>query len=130
MKNDVRKTQDISTEMQINDLLYNIISDELEDMIADCDSLENEFEMIYFGRRVLSVFQNNDMPIYAALGLLDNEKIIKLLYDDKEKYIGGSDGDTDIWNYIVERGYRHYDKIVRRGGRTVESNIRDEQSCY
>ena len=35
MKNDVRKTQDISTEMQINDLLYNIISDELEDMIAD-----------------------------------------------------------------------------------------------
>ena len=130
MKNDVRKTQDISTEMQINDLLYNIISDELEDMIADCDNLENEFEIIYFGRRVLSVFQNNDMPIYAALGLLDNEKIIKLLYDDKEKYIGGSDGDTDIWNYIVERGYRHYDKIVRRGGRTVESNIRDEQSCY
>lgn len=115
MKNDVRKMHDISTEMQINDLLYNIISDELEDMIADCDNLENEFEIIYFGRRVLSVFQNNDMPIYAALGLLDNEKIIKLLYDDKEKYIGGSDGDTDIWNYIVERGYRHYDKIVRRG---------------
>ena len=130
MKNDVRKMHDISTEMQINDLLYNTISDELEDMIADCDNLENEFEIIYFGRRVLSVFQNNDMPIYAALGLLDNEKIIKLLYDDKEKYIGGSDGDTDIWNYIVERGYRHYDKIVRRGGRTVESNIRDEQSCY
>lgn len=82
MKNDVRKTQDISTEMQINDLLFNILSDELEDMIAECDNLENEFEIIYFGRRILSVFQNNDMPIYAALGLLDNEKIIKLLYLD------------------------------------------------
>ena len=115
MKNDVKKVNEITTEMRINDLIYKIIDDELEDMIYDCDELDKEFEKLYFAKRVLSVFQNNDMPIRAAVGLLDNVDIIKALYEDKDEYIGDSDSDTDIWNYVVEHGYRHYDEIVLPG---------------
>ena len=82
MKNDVKKVNEITTEMRINDLIYKIIDDELEDMIYDCDELDKEFEKLYFAKRVLSVFQNNDMPIRAAVGLLDNVDIIEALYTD------------------------------------------------
>ena len=105
MKNDVKKVNEITTEMRINDLIYKIIDDELDE----------EFEKLYFAKRVLSVFQNNDMPIRAAVGLLDNVDIIEALYEDKDEYIGDSDSDTDIWNYVVEHGYRHYDEIVLPG---------------
>lgn len=115
MKNDVKKVNEITTEMRINDLIYKIIDDELDDMIYDCDELDEEFEKLYFAKRVLSVFQNNDMPIRAAVGLLDNVDIIESLYEDKDEYIGDSDSDTDIWNYVVEHGYRHYDEIVLPG---------------
>ena len=104
-----------ATEMRINDLIYKIIDDELDDMIYDCDELDEEFEKLYFAKRVLSLFQNNDMPIRAAVGLLDNVDIIKALYEDKDEYIGDSDSDIDIWNYVVEHGYRHYDEIVLPG---------------
>lgn len=97
------------------DLIYKIIDDELDDMIYDCDELDKEFEKLYFAKRVLSVFQNNDMPIRAAVGLLDNVDIIEALYEDKDEFIGDSDSDTDIWNYVVEHGYRHYDEIVLPG---------------
>ena len=96
MKNDVKKVNEITTEMRINDLIYKIIDDELDDMIYDCDELDKEFEKLYFG-------------------LLDNVDIIEALYEDKDEYIGDSDSDTDIWNYVVEHGYRHYDEIVLPG---------------
>lgn len=115
MKNDVRKVEELSTEMRVNDLLYSIIFDELDEMIYDCENLADEFEMLYFGQRVLSVLENNDMPLRAAVGLFDNIDIIESLYEDKEEYIGDSDSDTDIWNYILEHGYRHYDEIVLPG---------------
>lgn len=101
--------------MRVNDLLYNIIFDELDEMIYDCENLADEFEMLYFGQRVLSVLENNDMPLRAAVGLFDNVDIIESLYEDKDEYIGDSDNDTDIWNYILEHGYRHYDEIVLPG---------------
>ena len=44
MKNDVKKVNEITTEMRINDLIYKIIDDELDDMIYDCDELDKEFE--------------------------------------------------------------------------------------
>ena len=84
-------------------------------MIYYCDELDEEFEKLYFAKRVLSVFQNNDMPIRASVGLLDNVDIIEALYEDKDEFIGDSDSDTDIWNYVVEHGYRHYDEIVLPG---------------
>ena len=111
MKNDVKKVKTVTSEMCINDLVYGIMSDELDDMICDCDDVAEEFEKLYFAKRVLSVLQNNDMPIRAAVGLLDNVDIIEALYEDKDEYIGDSDSDTDILNYIIEHGYRHYDEI-------------------
>lgn len=101
--------------MRVNDLLYNIIFDELDEMIYDCENLTDEFTMLYFGQRVLSVLENNDMPLRAAVGLFDNVDIIESLYEDKDEYIGDSDSDTDIWNYILDHGYRHYDEIVLPG---------------
>ena len=46
MKNDVKKVNEITTEMRINDLIYKIIDDELDDMIYDCDELDKEFEKL------------------------------------------------------------------------------------
>ena len=32
-------------------------------MICDCEDLSEEFEKLYFAKRVLSVLENSDMPI-------------------------------------------------------------------
>lgn len=113
MKNDVKRIETVTTEMRINDLVYGIMSDELDDMICDCDDVAAEFEKLYFAKRVLSVLQNNDMPVRAAVGLLDNVDIIEALCEDRDEYIG--DSDADIWSYVVEHGYRHYDEIAMPG---------------
>lgn len=115
MKNDVKRIETVTTEMRINDLVYGIMSDELDDMICDCDDVAEEFEKLYFARRMLSVLQNNDMPVRAAVGLLDNVDIIEALYEDRDEYIGDSDEDADIWSFVVEHGYRHYDEISMPG---------------
>lgn len=115
MKNDIRKANEITIEMRVNDIVYGIISGELDDMICDCDNLSEEFEKLYFAKRVLSVLENSDMPIRAAVGLLDNVFIVDALFEDKDEYIGESDTDTDIYNFVVEHGYRHYDEIVMPG---------------
>lgn len=115
MKNDIRKADEITVEMRVNDIVYGIISDELDDMICDCEDLSEEFEKLYFAKRVLSVLENSDMPIRAAVGLLDNVFIVDALLEDKDEYIGESGTDTDIYNFVVEHGYRHYDEIVMPG---------------
>lgn len=115
MKNDVKRIETVTTEMRINDLVYGIMSDEFDTMADDCESVTEEFEKLYFARRVLSVLQNNDMPVRAAVGLLDNVDIIEALYEDRDEYIGDSDADSDIWSYVVEHGYRHYDEISMPG---------------
>ena len=92
-----------------------LISDELDNMICDCEDLSEEFEKLYFAKRILSVLENSDMPIRAAVGLLDNVFIVDALFEDKDEYIGESDTDTDIYNFVVEHGYRHYDEIVMPG---------------
>ena len=113
MKNDIRKADKVTIEMRVNDIVYGIISDELDDMICDCEDLSEEFEKLYFAKRVLSVLENSDMPIRAAVGLLDNVFIVDALFEDKDEYIGESD--TDIYNFVVEHGCRHYDEIVMPG---------------
>ena len=115
MKNDIKKADEVTVEMHVNDIVYGIISDELDNMICDCEDLPEEFEKLYFAKRVLSVLENRDMPIRAAVGLLDNVFIVDALLEDKDEYIGESDTDTDIYNFVVEHGYRHYDEIVMPG---------------
>ena len=102
MKNDIRKADEVTVEMRVNDIVYGIISDELDNMICDCEDLPEEFEKLYFAKRVLSVLENSDMPIRAAVGLLDNVFIVDALLEDKDEYIGESDTDTDIYNFVVE----------------------------
>ena len=36
MKNDIRKADEVTVEMRVNDIVYGIISDELDNMICDC----------------------------------------------------------------------------------------------
>ena len=59
-----------------NDLLFSIVFYELYGRIYYCKYLADKFEMLYFGRRVLSVFESNDIPIRVAAELLDNVDII------------------------------------------------------
>lgn len=67
MKNDIKKADEVTVEMHVNDIVYGIISDELDNMICDCEDLPEEFEKLYFAKRVLSVLENSDMPIRAAV---------------------------------------------------------------
>ena len=106
MKNDIRKANEITIEMHVNDIVYGIISDELDDMICNCVDLSEEFEKLYFAKRLLSVLENSDMPIRAAVGLLDNVFIVDALFVDKYEYIGESDTDISIRVFVcitVER---------------------------
>jgi len=126
MKNDIKKVDFISFEMDMNDKTYRKMQffvDDLESILIydDLDDTEAfEFlDKIYFGRRVLSVLANNDIPVKAAIGLFCSEDIICELYDSKEEYIGDSDADTDIFEFVIEYGYREYDRL------SVEDRILD-----
>ena len=44
MKNDIRKADEVTVEMRVNDIIYGIISDELDNMICDREDLPEEFE--------------------------------------------------------------------------------------
>ena len=85
MKNDIRKADEITVEMRVNDIVYGIISDELDDMICDCEDLSEEFEKLYFAKHVLSVLENSDMPILRRreyAGLTNKRKSLFLSVQD------------------------------------------------
>ena len=66
MKNDIRKADEITVEMRVNDIVYGIISDELDNMICDCEDLLEEFEKLYFAKRV-PLFLRTAICRYARL---------------------------------------------------------------
>ena len=77
MKNDLKRVGNLNFEMRINDMVYkkmqyecNLLNDRLKKGGSDSDEY-NQFllDEHYFFKRVLSVFQNNDMPERACMGL-------------------------------------------------------------
>ena len=116
MKIDIKKVEKITDEMFINDISYRIMQKEYDQLIqtideGEYDNIETMMNAAYFYKRVLSVLENKDIPIRAAIGLIDTYEVLNGLYEDKDEYIGDSDADTDIYEYVIEYGYRMYDRI-------------------
>ena len=117
MKNDNKKVELVTSEMSLNDFNYAGMQKEYDDFVFDInigiydDDIDAAIDKAYFYKRVLSVFSNNDMPLRAAIGILDIPNPLEKLYKEKEKFIGELDADTDIYEYVLEYGYRAYEKI-------------------
>ena len=116
MKIDIEKLEKITDEMFANDLSYRIMQKEYDMFIEDIDagnyeSIDSVMRTAYFYKRVLSVLENKDISFRAAIGLIDTYKVLDGLYEDRYEYIGDSDTDEDIYEYVLEYGYRMYDQI-------------------
>ena len=117
MKIDVEKIKKITNEMSVNDLTYRIMCKEYESIEKDIDegnykNISPIMKKAYFYKRVLSVLENKDVPIRAAVGLIDTVTVLDGLYEDRYEFIGDSDTDEDIYSYVIEYGYRMYDRIA------------------
>ena len=121
MRNDIKKIDNIINEMEVNNKLYYDMLEEfyegLDDYFyaTDEDDIMDDFEVLYFKRRILSVMEKNDIPFRAAIGLFFHGKRLALLNMYREEYIDDEDSDTEIYKYILELGYRFYDLISYLG---------------
>ena len=121
MRNDIRKIDNITNEMEVNNKLYYDMLDEfyegLDDYFyaADEDDIMDDFETLYFKRRVLSVMEKHDIPFRAAIGLFFHKNRLALLNMYKDEYIEDDCSDVEIFAFILELGYRFYDLISYLG---------------
>ncbi len=126
MRNDIKKIDNITKEMEVNNSLYYEMYDELIDNVFDYyfsgndDNLIEDFEILYFKRRILSVMENNDIPFRAAIGLFFHKNRLDLLCKYRDDYIEDEDSDTDIYKYILEIGYQFYERIMYLGADEYE----------
>lgn len=116
MKNDLKKVEKITTEMIINDILFNCLVAEYSELAERIDighykSIDEILEKAYFYRRILSLLENNDLPIRAAMGLFCHCNTLKAMYSCRSEFIGDSDSDEDLYKMIIEFGYRMYDAL-------------------
>ena len=120
MRTDIQRVKQITKEMKINDLLYNELKTEYDAYVKGLYRLEREMipealEQLYFHKRTLSVLSGQDLPFRSAMGLYSlKDKLLKI-EARREKYIGDSDTDTDIYFFLMELGYRIYDLITPVG---------------
>ena len=117
MKTDVRKVKKLTSEMLINDMMYELMQREYNGLIDEIEEgeyfdLEFDMDLAYFFRRVLSVLADKDIPMRAAIGLVFTDEMLITLFDEKFDYIGDSDTDEDIYEYVIEYGYRRYDTVT------------------
>ena len=116
MKNDVRKVEKITTEMIVNDIVFKCLVLEYSKLaeaidIGHYESIEETLEKAYFYRRVISLLENNDLPMRAAIGLFCPCNTLKAMYSCRSEFIGDSDSDADLYKMIIEFGYRMYDAL-------------------
>ncbi len=138
MKNDIEKATDIDSEMQMNDFLFKKLQIEtaiLEDILKEKINTEDKLlglwlDVSYFFRRVISILSNDDIPLRACVGLFIIPDTLPTLYDNKAKFIGDSDRDTDIFEFIIEYGYRNFDKIAEKGSGSVRKSFKKAVKDY
>lgn len=116
MRTDFDKVEVITDAMRLNDRLYAEMRDELEDYLDAISDLcpeefTDRFEELYFYRRVISVFENYDMPFKVAIGYLDLSNRLEILVGEHFRYIGDDDSDEAIFQYVIEFGYQFYDIV-------------------
>lgn len=138
MKNYLKRVGNLDFEMRINDMVYkkmqyeyNLLNDRLKKGGSDSEEY-NQFllDEHYFFKRVLSVFQNNDMPERACMGLFLMWSVMPKLFLNKSDYIGESDNDNDIYKYVVEYGYRRLDKLCQMDANSLRKLIRKNLRNY
>lgn len=121
MRNDIKKINNVTKEMEVNNKLYYDMLEEfyegLDDYFyaADEDDIMDDFETLYFKRRVLSVMEKHDIPFRAAIGLFFHKNRLALLNMYKDEYIEDDCSDVEIFAFILELGYRFYDLISYLG---------------
>ena len=121
MRNDIKKIDNITQEMEVNNKLYYEMLKEFYDChddyyyFADEDDMIDDFETLYFKRRVLSVMEKHDIPFRAAIGLFFHGNRLALLNMYKDEYIEDDGSDVEIFAFILELGYRFYDLISYLG---------------
>ena len=125
MRTDINKIDDITPEMKLNDILYKEMQEELNDLVLyfyfdnyDYDEESDiifDFEDLYFARRILSVIKNHDLPFKAAIGLYFFNDRLETINDFREDFLLDEDSDTEMFEFILELGYRFYDLIYILG---------------
>ena len=125
MRTDINKIDDITPEMKLNDILYKEMQEELNDLVLyfyfdnyDYDEESDiifDFEDLYFARRILSVIKNHDLPFKAAIGLYFFNDRLETINDFREDFLIDEDSDTEMFEFILELGYRFYDLIYIPG---------------
>ena len=117
MKNDIKKVEEVTFEMKLNDIIFKFMQREYDQLVYEIvnDLYDNSYEILdeaYFYKRVISILRNYDLPEKAVVGLFCSADILFHLYSEVEDYIGDSDTDNDIYRYVMEYGYRAYDAIA------------------
>ena len=124
MRTDIIKVTDITVEEELNDRLYNKMQAELNSRIFDyyCDfydyeeaALITDFEKLYFMRRILSVLRNHDLPLKPAIGLYAFNSRLDIIELYREDYLDDEDSDIELFDFLIELGYRFYDIISEPG---------------
>ena len=125
MRTDINKIDDITPEMKLNDILYKEMQEELNDLVLyfyfdnyDYDEESDiifDFEDLYFARRILSVIKNHDLPFKAAIGLYFFNDRLETINDFREDFLLDEDSDIEMFEFILELGYRFYDLIYIPG---------------
>ncbi len=138
MKNDLKEVKIVTTEMSLNDYNYSTMQKEYDDLVFDVtigifdDEFEEVLDKVYFFKRVLSVLSGNDIPLRAAVGFFDMVYPLEELYNMKDRFIGDDDSDSAIFEYVLEYGYRAYEKIEGYGDNPedVLKNLQAEINRY
>ena len=117
MKNDIKKVDEVTFEMKLNDIVFRFMQREYETLIYEInegfyDDVGEVVDRLYFYKRVMSIFENYDLPSKAEVGLFCAANVLDHLYSEVEDYIGDSDTDNDIYRYVIEYGYRVYDSFA------------------
>ena len=138
MRTDINKIDDITPEMKLNDILYKEMQEELNDLVLyfyfdDYDYDEEsdiifDFEDLYFARRVLSVIKNHDLPFKAAIGLYFFDNRLETINDFREDFLPDEDSDAEMFEFILELGYRFYDLIYIPG--KTENEMYELVRCF
>ena len=138
MRTDINKIDDITPEMKLNDILYKEMQEELNDLVLffyfdDYDYDEEsdiifDFEDLYFARRVLSVIKNHDLPFKAAIGLYFFDDRLETINDFREDFLPDEYSDAEMFEFILELGYRFYDLIYIPG--KTENEMYELVRCF
>ena len=125
MRTDIHRVKQITKEMKINDLLYKEMKDEYDGYIRGLYRLERELfpealEQLYFHGRMLSVLSCRDLPLRSAIGLYSLKNKLLKIEAQRNRYIGESDADADVYSFLLELGYRIYDLITPIGSTPEE----------